>query len=82
MQSVKFVTRQIGIPSGNGDVISGAELEEYLDFNYFSKGYTLKSEHHLGDARDANGVIVGYQMLFVLVKDEAPRSVMAQAPSV
>lgn len=70
MQSVKFVLRQIGVPTPDGSVISGDDFKEYLEYNFLSDGYELKSEHFLGNVLDDKGSPIGYRFMVILVKNE------------
>ena len=70
MQSIRFVVRQIGIPSVPLDIISAQDTGEYLEYQYTSQGYDLKSEHFLGEVRDALGSLQGYRFGLWFVKNE------------
>lgn len=81
MQSVEFVLRQIGNPSEDGTVISGSDTKEYLQYQYLSQGYELKSEHFLGNVLSPEGQPLGYRFMFILVKNEdvsAPKTSKAK----
>lgn len=72
MQSVKPYMRQIGIPNGEVGVISAAEFEEEIEYKFTAKGYEVHSTHYLGDVRDGSGNTLGYKVLMIFVKDDAP----------
>ena len=71
MQSVKMLLRQVGNPTGDGQIISSQELEEYIKFNFTSNGYEVNSTHYLGEVKDHEGNTQGYKVLLWFAKNEA-----------
>lgn len=66
MQKVKLFMRQVGNPDPALGIISTGELEADLE-KY--QDYEVFNTHYLGEVRNEHGV-VGYKVLFVLVKNE------------
>lgn len=77
MQSLKIVMRAVGTPTTDGSVVSGSDAEEYIQYQYLSKGYTIQSTQYLGPVKSKEGTDEGYRLLFVLVKDEASHASVA-----
>jgi len=66
MQSVKFVMREVGIPSATR--ISSAEFEEYLQYQFLSDGYKVFAQQ--ADAIYEESQFKGYRVFMTFVKDE------------
>lgn len=45
MQEIKYVMRKIGVPSPVEGIISAADFEEYLAYQYLSVGFKVQSVH-------------------------------------
>lgn len=72
MQSVKLYMRQVGNRNAEAGIISAADFEEEVEYKFTSKGYEMKGSHYLGDIRDSGGGSIGYKILVIFTKDEAP----------
>ena len=70
MQSVKLVVRQVGIPNVALDIISEADLNEYIKYQLASQGYKLFDTHYLSEVKDANGSTQGYKFALWFTADE------------
>lgn len=70
MQKVKIVLRVVGTPSAGLGVVSGEEAGKTIEEKYTSDGYVIQNSFYVGDIKDANGSVLGYKLMFILVKDE------------
>ena len=75
MQSIKYFVRAIGDASKGMGVVTAAEAEQDINYNYLSQGYVVQNTSYLGSIRDTEGNDVGYRILHVLLKDEEPRPI-------
>ena len=75
MQSLRLVVRQIGEPSPAQDVFSAQQVAEYIEYNYLSDGYRMQETHYLGEVKDPKGNLMGWKVMFVLVRDADTDSV-------
>ena len=66
MQSVKLYMRQVG---SGVDLVPASEVEDELERRFASQGYSLFETHYLGEVRGDNGEVLGFKILFVMVKD-------------
>lgn len=78
MQKVKIVLRVVGTPSAGLGVVSGEEAGKTIEEKYTSDGYVIQNSFYVGDVKDANGNVLGYKLMFVLVKDEELKATKAK----
>jgi len=73
MQSVKFVMREVGIPSETR--ISADDFAEYVQYQFLAEGYKVFAQQADPLYGENSHQFLGYRILLTLVKDEEEVSV-------
>jgi len=68
MQSIKFVMREVGVPSETR--ISAEDFAEYVQYQFLSEGYRVFTQQADPLYGDNSHQFLGYRILLTLVKDE------------
>ncbi len=68
MQSIKFVMREIGVPSETR--ISAEDFAEYLQYQFLSDGYEVFAQKADPLYGENSNQFLGYRILLTLIKNE------------
>lgn len=67
---VRVAVRQIGPKNIGANVTPPEEVEQDLANTY--PNYDLKDSHYLGEVKDSMGNVLGWKVMFVMVRKEIP----------
>lgn len=86
MQEVKYFLRAIGDvskdPTKALGIVSAADAESDLGYNYLSKGWKIQGTHYVGAIRDDKGNEFAYRLMHILVREDYEPAVVEASSEV
>jgi len=70
--------RAVGAPNAALGIVPMDTFEEELEYKYLSQGFNVLATHYLGEVRSDSGGALGYKVMLVLQKEDAPKTASKQ----